>query len=650
MSFQIHDIVLYGFNQQCRVLTLRPGQINIITGASKTGKTALIEIVDYCMGSSECRIPEGVIRRAVEWVGVRLSVAEGEVFIARRLPGNGAQTSSDVYYAVGVNVAIPRYDELRQTTNPQALEGLLTTHAGIRSNLHEPPPGQTRAALSANVRHALLFCFQQQSEVISQRHLFHKQSEQFVPQAIKDVLPYFLGAVTDEHVAGMQKLRQLRRELKVVQKKISDLEAIRGTGLTRAHSLLAEARDLGLHQTEHLPEAWEACVELLREVQQQPVEQEQALEAAGDQFRQLQNERSRLTEELRAVKTQLEAAEALSADRDGFSTEGSAQVGRLRSIELFGAHDEDDSPRVCPLCQSMLADDALPTAAQCAVAVDQLSHEIRSVQEHSPQMEEVLHTLRHRLDEAKTRLRENREVLECLQRTNSEVERIRDGFARRSYVLGRVALYLESLPVISDDSQLRQERERLTREIDVLAQELSDEAIEERMQSFIGRMTQDMSTWSQQLNLEFSECPLRLDAKRLTVVADTDDGPVPMDRMGSGANWVGYHLIAHLALHKWFVTKHRPVPRFLFVDQPSQVYFPQDPDVGSESVESQEDDRQAVAQMYRISKGVVDSLNGKLQIIMTDHADIAEQWFQDCIVERWRGGLKLVPEDWLERQ
>ena len=649
MSFQILDIVLYGFNQQRRVLSLRPGQLNIITGASKTGKTALIEIVDYCMGSGECRIPEGVIRRAVEWVGVRLRVTKGHVFIARRLPGNGAQASSEVYYAVGAELVLPEYGELRQTTNPRALEGLLTAHAGIRSNVNEPPAGQTRAALSANVRHALFFCFQQQSEVINQRHLFHKQSEAFVPQAIKDVLPYFLGAVTDEHVAKMQKLRQLRRDLKAVEKKLSELEAIRGSGVTRAHSLLAEARDLGLHQTQQPPEAWEACVELLREVQRQPVEEEQALAAAGDQFRQLQDERSRLTEELRTVKTQLEAAEALSSDRDGFTSEGAAQVARLRSIELFGPDDGAANPHTCPLCQSRLADDALPATTQYAAAVDRLSQEVRTVQDRSPQMDEVLRTLRERLNDAKTHLRGNREALEALQRTNSEVERIRDSFARRSYILGRVALYLESLPAVADGSELRQDIDRLTQEIDTLAAELSDEAVEERMQSFVGLMTRDMSAWSQMLNLEFSKFPLRLDVKRLTVVADTNDGPVPMERMGSGANWVGYHLIAHLALHKWFVTKHRPVPRFLFIDQPSQVYFPQDPDVDSGTGEAADDDRQSVARMYRISKDVVDPLNGGLQIIMTDHADIAEQWFQDCIVERWRGGLKLVPEEWLQQ-
>lgn len=647
MSFQILDIVLYGVNQQRRVLSLRPGQLNIITGASKTGKTALIEIVDYCMGSGECRIPEGVIRRAVEWVCVRLIVPDGQVIIARRLPSNGAQASSDVYYSVGASIEVPEYAELRQTTNPRALEGLLTAHVGIRANVHEPPSSQTRAALSANIRHALFFCFQQQSEVISQRHLFHKQSEPFVPQAIKDVLPYFLGAVTDEHVAKMQELRQLRRNLKSAEKKLAELDAIRGTGVTRAHSLLAEARDFGLHQAELLPESWEACVEMLREVQRQPVEQEQALATAGDQFRQMQEERTRLTEELRSVKTQLEAAEALSADRDGFTTEGAAQVARLKSIDLLGDGGED-SNHVCPLCQTALQQDALPGVEQFSSAVERLSQEVRSVQERSPQMDEVLRTLRERLDGIKTRLRENREALDALQRSNAAIERIRDGFARRSYILGRVALYLESLPEAADDSELRQEIERLRGEADALAEELSDEAVEERMQSFIGRMTQDMSEWARRLNLEFADSPLRLDPKRLTVVADTDDGPVPMERMGSGANWVGYHLIAHLGLHKWFATKHRPVPRFLFIDQPSQVYFPQDPAVDSGEGESADDDRQAVARMYRIAKDVVDPLNGGLQIIMTDHADIAEPWFQECVVERWRGGLKLVPEEWLQ--
>ncbi len=46
------------------------------------------------------------------------------------------------------------------------------------------------------------------------------------------------------------------------------------------------------------------------------------------------------------------------------------------------------------------------------------------------------------------------------------------------------------------------------------------------------------------LGLDHGENPLRLDLKHLTVVADTDNGPLLLAQMGSGDNWVGYHFAA----------------------------------------------------------------------------------------------------------
>lgn len=54
----------------------------------------------------------------------------------------------------------------------------------------------------------------------------------------------------------------------------------------------------------------------------------------------------------------------------------------------------------------------------------------------------------------------------------------------------------------------------------------------------------------------------------VTVIADTDK-PIPMHRMGSGENWLGYQLIALLAFHMHFVENKRPVPSFMIIDQPS---------------------------------------------------------------------------------
>lgn len=130
---------------------------------------------------------------------------------------------------------------------------------------------------------------------------------------------------------------------------------------------------------------------------------------------------------------------------------------------------------------------------------------------------------------------------------------------------------------------------------------------------------------------------MRLDLKNLTIVADTEDEPIPMTRMGSGENWVCLHLITHLVLHNWFVNKACPVPRFIFFDQPSQAYFP--PDTSAEmirdGIQTSNSDRQSVIRMFKLI--VKETKN--FQVIITEHADIQEEW--------WDGKAKLIPLNWL---
>ena len=67
---QIQNIILYKDAENKRVLTFETGKVNIITGESKSGKTAIINIIDYCLGSKDCKIADGVIRDNVS--GLRL--------------------------------------------------------------------------------------------------------------------------------------------------------------------------------------------------------------------------------------------------------------------------------------------------------------------------------------------------------------------------------------------------------------------------------------------------------------------------------------------------------------------------------------------------------------------------------------------------
>jgi hypothetical protein len=58
-------------------------------------------------------------------------------------------------------------------------------------------------------------------------------------------------------------------------------------------------------------------------------------------------------------------------------------------------------------------------------------------------------------------------------------------------------------------------------------------------------------------------------------------------------------------------------------------------------------DRKAVKGLFGLIFDVVESLGGKFQVIITDHPDFTDDVrFQAALRERWRDGLKLVPEDW----
>ena len=155
----------------------------------------------------------------------------------------------------------------------------------------------------------------------------------------------------------------------------------------------------------------------------------------------------------------------------------------------------------------------------------------------------------------------------------------------------------------------------------------------------------DMTGWSQQLELEHGE-GVRLDINRLTVVTETPQGPAPLWRIGSAENWIGAHLVTHLALHRYFVTHARPVPRVVMFDQPTQAYYPSEVEQ-QEGVPHRDSDREAVRRMFRLLYDVAAELNPRLQIIVCDHANLPEEWFRESVVHNWRNGEALIPAAWL---
>ena len=118
--------------------------------------------------------------------------------------------------------------------------------------------------------------------------------------------------------------------------------------------------------------------------------------------------------------------------------------------------------------------------------------------------------------------------------------------------------------------------------------------------------------------------------------------------MGSGANWVSYHILIHFALHQYFIQANRPVPRFLMIDQPTQVYFPPEKDTNNDGIIQESSDEIAVKKMFDFIIDVTNSFEFGFQVIITDHAYLRSEKFEQCVREIWRDGVKLIPQEWLD--
>jgi hypothetical protein len=262
----------------------------------------------------------------------------------------------------------------------------------------------------------------------------------------------------------------------------------------------------------------------------------------------------------------------------------------------------------------------------------------------NPRLQAVANELSSQIEDIGNKIRENQSQINAVIQQNEALRTQRENEVRRSRVQGRISAFLESESQEQLDD-LAAQLSIVNARINQLGSDLAGESFEDRLRNAEFVLAEYMTQYAKDLELEHSEGRTRLDFRRLTVVSDTKHGSIRLENMGSGDNWVGCHVLTHMALHRLFRERDRPVPAFLLLDQPSKAHYPPDQDIVDDEIE--DDDRVAVLRLFKfISEH---SQAGDFQTIVIDHADEAEEWFQAAVVEKWRGGLKLVPDDWPEQ-
>lgn len=241
--WNIRQILLYSHDGRRNEITFDLEKVNIITGDSQTGKSAIPEIIDYVMGSSECHIPT-YVRRSVAWVGVLWKKDETEYAMFRKVPRAPYVSSNEMHYLTGKVVNIPNTaNEIPSSTN---LDGALRKFERLvgMGNVKSEVFGTSRDRKAVTIRSAMPLLLQDDNIIINKTTLLRGLNDYKRRQTIIDALPYYLGIIDEDTMEKEVELKILSKQLRRIEKNSNEDEQISGS--IKAHTLLYQAAQLGL--------------------------------------------------------------------------------------------------------------------------------------------------------------------------------------------------------------------------------------------------------------------------------------------------------------------------------------------------------------------------------------------------------------------
>jgi len=652
MYFQLRKLILWPrTNAAPRVVEFQPGKVNVISGASKTGKSAVVPIIDYCLGSDKCAIPVGVIREHCSWFGILIDTVEGQKLLARREPGDQKDTG-DMFILEAPQLEIPAIIG-GKTTNVDTVKAMLNRLSGLSSLDFEPGAEATFKA-RPSFRDLMAFTFQPQNIVANPDVFFFKTDLTEHKEKLKTLFPYVLGAVTAEILQARFELDRLNRNLRRKEAELRELVNSSSAWRLEAQSWIRQAIELGLLSSDQLiSDDWNSILDVLRTVIANPVVPNPSLAGIDVALNRLQvlraeesevaisltEHRNRLNELRRLLESSQAYGGALRVQRDRLSlSEWIRQLSeqnRATDADPITSISSTGADRLNSLCDALAA----------------LEVRLRSHPSFSDALDKEMLRQRAATETVLERLSAIRQEANLLERSSQEAQEVRNKYDRTERFVGRLDQALRLYDRADQSTGVRDEIAALRSRIVDLQAIVSDAEIRRKLRNALNRVEAAASGCVARLDAEWPDAPVRLIVEELTVKVIRGNRDDYLWEIGSGANWLAYHIAMTLALQRFFLEEpHHPVPAMLVYDQPSQVYFPKTaarPDEIAD-VAWRNQDVLAVRKIFALLSEEVLTAKGRLQVIVLDHAD-EDVWGNlpgVQLTEEWR--IKaLVPADWI---
>jgi hypothetical protein B2_02747 len=613
--------------------------VNIITGKSSTGKSAIIEIFDYCMGSSEFNIPSGVITDNADIYFVILSIKEIFLVLARKENDKKIFLKEESNLP-DIKVLNKEYFDNKFFISNSDFKVNLGHYFGLDINdIDEDKSvsqytGQKKGRPS--VRNIIPYLMQHQNLIANKHSLFYRFDENEKREQTIDQFKIFAGFVTQEYYILKQNLANSKKQLKKLEneekainnqmefnsKKIDTLleeyEAISGK------KIFEESSNIILSNPANYIDRLAAKDIFIDENNDESIEKLSSLEK---EYNKLLSEKRKLVYRYNNINSSIEYAKKYKEELSNNQAIAEASI----------------NVATCPFCTqetNVIANEA----NQLEEAINWLNIELRKSPYLLDSFESDKNNIEKEISDKDEKLKSIKNEIEQLKNITKALGNNRSLNEQALKVKLKIENLLESLIDRKNDNieekiraikQEISEYEKLLEDKFDLGQQLkeAEKYINNKMKEIGSKL--DFESSYKPINLKFSLINFDLWHEK------ENKDKVYLRSMGSGANWLYSHITLFLALHNFFcfLGNKSLVPPILFLDQPSQVYFPtsikdENDEFNIDHIEekkgtnTKDEDLKAVTNLFNqlvsFCKTTLKETGIEPQIIITDHADKLE--------------------------
>lgn len=634
--WNISHVVYYSQHGQNRILEFKPNNVTIITGASRTGKTYIIETIDYCLCASSIDF-SNLIKKKVSFVGIKLVKGNTEVFIVREVPQKSI-SSSKMFIEIGTNVNIPfSSEDLKGSINESQAKTLLSELFGL-INFKDFEEDESSNISSVSIRQLTPYLFLDKEVIDSKKNLLHGLDDPNSAKYIVSSLPYFLNAIDIEELQALKKLKGLKKGIESEEKRKLSYEQYQKQSIENSKMLFNEAVQVGLLKNDDSLNAIDSITESLKNITNwQPDKIVFENEKLLNEF---QISKSALLSEINTLKRKKAAAIKNNSINTEFKSVTEKQALKLNVIDLFNFGGGS-----CPICDSHLTN-STEVINQIEKSFHILKSESVVVDEHKPKLDSYIIELDTLISKKSDDVTIVESQIQNLIKESDIATKQKDSNNVKLRVIGRISYFLDNLRVAQEfdatklDKYLFEYNEINERYGSSQRKEKIDEA-----ETFISNnSTKNLSLLP--IDEHYKNDSVKFISKKPTIELYNNETAAieKFASIGSDENYLSIHLALIFAFHKFFEIKNSPVPGFIILDQVSRPYYPKD----NSEQDIIDEDKEALEKHFNFIFDQVEKQKG-LQVIVLEHAYLHKNSrYREATKYKWPrdGEERLIPQNW----